>query len=293
MKTFLKNICVLVNNAILCLRFPFLYPRNRFTDLHYTDWDLYDATHKTLQASKTSYIVHIVNGKDADSVRTTIASMKIWCKKIDDHRFEVKCKGNKSHIIDISEYTDAPIDYIRYGIQNDNDDNMFKIYVILDDLDKEQIIIANYISGSFITNKYLYIASKIFKFIHKWIIQALYFFPMYTELDDMPIGWRKHFGIAMCKDLRKALVKDKKLFKYRITQIKEKYGELRWYDNYSSPRVSEIKEKYALKSYYTCKECGAPAYGMVNAGWISPYCKEHLANSSYTKFDDETVRKFY
>ncbi len=101
MKTFLKNICVLVNNAILCLRFPFLYPRNRFTDLHYTDWDLYDATHKTLQASKTSYIVHIVNGKDADSVRTTIASMKIWCKKLDNHRFEVKCKGKKSHIIDI------------------------------------------------------------------------------------------------------------------------------------------------------------------------------------------------
>ncbi len=163
----------------------------------------------------------------------------------------------------------------------------------MDDLDKEQIIIANYISGSFITNKYLYIASKIFKFIHKWIIQALYFFPMYTELDDMPIGWRKHFGIAMCKDLRKALVKDKKLFKYRIAQIKEKYGELRWYDNYSSPRVSEIKEKYALKSYYTCKECGAPAYGMVNAGWISPYCKEHLANSPCTKFDDEAVKKFY
>ena len=31
-----------VKSSILCLRFPFLYPRNRWTDKHYNNWKLYD-----------------------------------------------------------------------------------------------------------------------------------------------------------------------------------------------------------------------------------------------------------
>ena len=49
----------------------------------------------------------------------------------------------------------------------------------------------------------------------------------------MPEGWRKIFGIQMCKEIKRALLEDgrKKLYKYRITQIKEKFGSLRWYDS--------------------------------------------------------------
>ena len=52
----------------------------------------------------------------------------------------------------------------------------------------------------------------------------------YTELDSMPDGWRKAFGEQMCEEIREELVRANYLDQYRITQIKEKYGSLRWYD---------------------------------------------------------------
>lgn len=53
----------------------------------------------------------------------------------------------------------------------------------------------------------------------------------YTELDSMPEGWRIAFGIQMCEELKQELIKFDYLDKYEITQIKEKFGSLRWYDN--------------------------------------------------------------
>ena len=53
----------------------------------------------------------------------------------------------------------------------------------------------------------------------------------YTELDSMPDGWRIAFGAQMCEELRDELLRFDYLDKYEITQIKEKYGSLRWYDN--------------------------------------------------------------
>lgn len=56
----------------------------------------------------------------------------------------------------------------------------------------------------------------------------------FTELDDMPVGWRKRFGKQICKDIKDLFIisghKDY-LEVYRIEQIKEKYGQLRWYSN--------------------------------------------------------------
>ncbi|MFR1479443.1 MAG: hypothetical protein ACLSB9_29010 [Hydrogeniiclostridium mannosilyticum] len=52
----------------------------------------------------------------------------------------------------------------------------------------------------------------------------------YTELDSMPNGWRKAFGKQMCEDIREELIRAEYLDQYRITQIKEKYGTLCWYD---------------------------------------------------------------
>lgn len=52
----------------------------------------------------------------------------------------------------------------------------------------------------------------------------------YTELDDLPKGWRINFGEDICKEIKDELVKYEALDSYRITQIKEKFGSLRWYD---------------------------------------------------------------
>lgn len=93
----------------------------------------------------------------------------------------------------------------------------------------------------------------------------------YTEMDAMPEGWRIAFGDAMLEELAAAL--GDYASEYRITQIKEKYGGLRWYDNGAPVHCGhyEIINKYENMSYHTCIKCGAAAT-KISTGWISPYC---------------------
>lgn len=102
----------------------------------------------------------------------------------------------------------------------------------------------------------------------------------YTYLDDMPIGWRRAFGIQMCEEIRQALVKKNRLYTYRIEQIKEKFGGLRWYAYGGTPEIDRIIDKYEDISYRTCVCCGRPAT-KISLGWISPFCDkcaEKLSN---------------
>lgn len=94
----------------------------------------------------------------------------------------------------------------------------------------------------------------------------------YTELDDMPTAWRESFGIEMCEKIKKCLLKADYLDKYVITQIKEKYGTLRWYD-YGVPKTisdefSDIINYYEDKSMLVCIETGKPTK-YITTGWIS------------------------
>lgn len=111
----------------------------------------------------------------------------------------------------------------------------------------------------------------------------------YTELDDMPSGWRIAFGEEMCEELNNEIKtwpqKDQDAF--RITDIKEKFGMLRFYTNYASRNMMEIIGKYVAKSKVICIGCGRPAV-WISRGWISPWCNicatknfEHI-NGSYS-----------
>lgn len=105
----------------------------------------------------------------------------------------------------------------------------------------------------------------------------------YTELDAMPDGWRAKFGEQLCEELREELIKANYLDKYRIMQIKEKFGGLRWYDNGITEEGHNIIRKYEELSYKTCIDCGRPATKM-SVGWISPYCDkcaEKLSKGDY------------
>ena len=93
----------------------------------------------------------------------------------------------------------------------------------------------------------------------------------YTELDDMPDGWRKAFGEQMCEEIMAELVAHHLVDSYRILQIKEKYGELRWYDSGFTAYGQKIIDKYSRLSRRTCIRCGAPA-ARITRGWIMPVC---------------------
>ena len=100
----------------------------------------------------------------------------------------------------------------------------------------------------------------------------------YTMLDDMPIGWRKAFGLLIVDDIAAVLKKADYLDKYRVIQIKEKFGGLRWYDD-GVPReicdeMDEIIDKYEHLSLWTCIDCGRFPAQFMSTGWISPYCEQ-------------------
>ena len=100
----------------------------------------------------------------------------------------------------------------------------------------------------------------------------------YTELDDMPQGWRKAFGEQMCKEIYNALNRRGGALAvnlYQIREIKEKFGELRWYDFNGNLETDAIISKYEDISSRTCIVCGKPAT-KISKGWISPYC-DHCA----------------
>ena len=97
----------------------------------------------------------------------------------------------------------------------------------------------------------------------------------YTNLDEMPDGWRRAFGQEMCEEIRKVLIKGNYLYDYRVVQIKEKFGALRWYDNGAPDSIyrelQDIINKYEEISARTCIWCGRPAT-KISLGWISPWC---------------------
>lgn len=201
----MNKIKVIINNTILCIRFPFLYPRNRFTGLHYNNWKLIDR----------SNVYH------AQAVRGELR----------DDKFITEIISKKA--------------YIKWFLM--------KIY-------------------------------------HDYILQILHCLPTYTELDAMETGWRKSFGIQMCKEIKKALIKDvgiKGLYEYRIMQIKEKYGQLRVYDAWSTKETMKVIAKYEDISEHTCVICGKEAVGH-STGYILPYCEEHAPDYAFAKFGEET-----
>lgn len=95
----------------------------------------------------------------------------------------------------------------------------------------------------------------------------------YTELDSMPDGWRKAFGLQMCEELKQELIKINKMDEFRITQIKEKFGELRFYTNWTTDEIEAIINKYTKLSRKTCINCGKSAT-VITTGWISPFCND-------------------
>lgn len=94
-----------------------------------------------------------------------------------------------------------------------------------------------------------------------------------TLLDAMPDGWNYTFGEQMCEEILEALKLDNiPVEQYKVLQVKEKYGSLRWYDN-GGKHVDEVLRKYENISEQICCRCGKPATHY-STGWILYWCKD-------------------
>jgi len=64
----------------------------------------------------------------------------------------------------------------------------------------------------------------------------------------------------------------------KASQVKEKFGSLRFYIWYANEDVYNIIDKYELQSQYICEFCGKPGRIKRVGGWYSCVCGEHLAD---------------
>ena len=195
-----------VFSCYVCLKYPFLYPRNRFTGLHYNNWNIIN---KLKELYSLAY----------------------------------KATGSE---------------------------NGFKPIII----DKHK------------ARRY-----KLLKWYHDKFLQVVNCVTTYNELDALKSeapGWYKAFGWQMCKEIKKSLLETggKKLLRsYRITKIKEKYGELCWYTYGDTKETSSIIAKYEYISKRTCVDCGKSAT-CVSRGYVLPYCDKCFINSPAKAKDD-------
>jgi len=102
----------------------------------------------------------------------------------------------------------------------------------------------------------------------------------YIEGDyEFPQGWHNLF-LQMCEDIRQPLIEANQLDKFRFTELKEKYGQLRIYTGETTDEILTIIEKYEYVSQFVCCHCGKPAKYM-SRGYICPYCEGCIKKERY------------
>ena len=285
MKIF-KKIKDIFNASILCLRFPFLYPRNRFDGKHHANV-LGTWVWKLKQKAIRDILILPKLNKEINSSSKFLTFFD-YTAKLDAHSRTLTIKSPlETKEIDLSGYCSDKFEILGLHLNFSISGNII-INIIVEPFDGNDT--TNYGFGGkrvdFIASKWYYFWYKTISWINEQILDRICILPSYTELDAMEPGWRKAFGIQMCKEIKKELKKHKFLYKYRIVQIKEKWGYLHWYDG-GTPKDSKIYDiirKYEQISAKTCGVCGKPAT-KISKGWIYPYCDDCIGDRNFTEID--------
>ena len=287
---FFEKIKDVFKASILCLRFPFLYPRNRFDGKHHCC--VLGSLRYKLQL-KHEQKIYITAKVDESNIKhngllcffnyhvkwniadNTISVRDVYTEKIQEFNLSKLVDNTKFEILGLTTsflMTGDPVIVVHLSKIDSKDTNKYGF--------------AQY-NLKFIKSKWYHFWYKTITWFDTKVLDKILFLPSYTELDAMESGWRKAFGIQMCKEIKKELKKHKFLYKYRIVQIKEKWGYLHWYDG-GSPKDSKIYDiirKYEQISAKTCGVCGKPAT-KISKGWIYPYCDDCIGDRQFTKIEE-------
>ena len=287
---FFNKIKDVFNASILCLRFPFLYPRNRFDDKYHADL-LSDWAYKLKWKGNQEIGITAKINKSNDYFTNNAAFLK-YRVKYDGATKQIFIKDDKNELVKFN-YSNVIWGNDKFEVLG-----IVLLFTIsgtpiiqlqvkpIDENDNENYTFTH-CRSRFVVNKWYNFWYKVIIWFDTKVLDKILFLPSYTELDAMEPGWRKAFGIQMCKEIKKELKKHKFLYKYRIVQIKEKWGYLHWYDS-GTPKDSKIYDiirKYEKISAKTCGECGKPAT-KISKGWIYPYCDDCIGDRNYTEIKD-------
>ena len=281
-----KKILKIPYHAYMCIKYPFLYPRNRMdgkyhayilNNLRYKLWDKaieeINITGKVLSEIPKQITTHISNCS-FDALLSEDKQIITFVNNVEYKYFKINkiIWGDKFEIININlihSITDIPNIIIGVKVKDSSDKNNYGF---------------SYNRINLIKNKFYYNLYKITKWIDEKILDNIFILPTYNEWEAMPYGWNKAFGKQFLKDLKKQLKKDKMLYSWRITTIKEKWGELNLYCNKGSEELYSLLQRYENLSWNYCIKCGKPST-VKSIGWILPYCKE-CAEKDNVRYED-------
>lgn len=329
----LRKAARVPNSVALCLRFPFLYPRNRFTGLHYNWWRLQRLIKKLREDGERRFTVRkpmdgafpaIAETSCAETRTLNAETLKrrgpdgleydgrngflsVWKEKSDGGW---RCPTYKCLI---QGSGDAPEEYVLsdgggthrplwFGAETYIYDEKLRRWQILDkerrtakvdaEIDNSEEKLRTLSVRVVVDRRRLVLAAAL-EWIHDWPLAFLHCVPASTELDAMDDGWRKAFGVKMCSDIKRQLIKDRQLFSFRVAQIKEKWGELCFYTGGCSKEVYDIIDRYSGLSARICIACGKPAKYRTT-GWVLPYCEDCCPESQKASADvwDAKAGKF-
>lgn len=112
----------------------------------------------------------------------------------------------------------------------------------------------------------------------------------HTFLDYMPSGWHKAFADMFCDEVLVAAKADGCLDDLMTGEVKEKFGEMRWYFYGESESVRTINRKYCALSSGICIACGKPDVRTTD-GWITPICYECWKKTRHSNNSEEDYKK--
>jgi hypothetical protein len=270
-----RRILKIPYHTYMCIKYPFLYPRNRFDGKYHAymlSSFINKLRHKSIQEINITgkVITKIpeteINYISTDTFNAELSDDKqtitVW-NNTDKQTFKVNriVWGDKFEILNLNlnwGFLNTPIITIQVKVKDSNDKNNYGF---------------SYHKIDLIKNKFIYKLHHIFKWIDTQILDRIFILPTYNEWEAVEPGWKKAFGKEYLNELRTQLKKDGLLYKFRIMQIKEKWGTFRLYFCNGSDKIHDIVNKYEHLSWNYCVKCGESSE-VVSTGWTLPLCKK-------------------
>ena len=293
-----------IDSCYLCIRFPFLYTRNRFTNTHYTNWKLHELEKKLYNESCASINYKVYHD---ESKLHRVYPARDGMPRIEhrDYKSQIKKDYNQiDYFIDCNgeevilyspESGYSPV--VRFV--TDVDENLGEIYKDAvyspkfgwifpdehqpnpdlkpwshDHSDADEPYTSYYIYLIMSPEKRMLM--KLIEWFHSKVLETIFCIPTSNEIDAMDSGWFRRFGMDMLKEMKTQLKKDGQLYSYRISQIKEKWGGFVLYDGGASKELHAIIDKYSAMSEKICIDCGRDA-DYITSGYILPLCEHCIS----------------
>ena len=103
---------------------------------------------------------------------------------------------------------------------------------------------------------------------------------------DINVGWRSIMERLLAR--LEAMITTQPVDerdRFRILQVKEKFGRLTVYTADSTPDMDVAIQEASEESIRTCEVCGAPGVLEERHAWWSPRCKAHETWRPWEKFE--------